>query len=35
MAIRKQAMASAWNNHCVLIVRDKNWSQNDGKSTTI
>jgi len=35
MVIRKQAMARARDNHCVLIVRDNNRSKNDGESTTI
>jgi len=30
MVIRKQAMARAWDNYRVLIVRNKDRSQNDG-----
>jgi len=35
MVIRKQAMARARDNHSLLIVRNKNRSQNDGESTTV
>lgn len=35
MVVSEQSVASVWNNYGIFIVRDENWTENDGKSRTV